>query len=586
MNYTSRILQFIPKGLMKELYSIAMDVLIPDNNTKVNKMVAALESYNVPFEEIGPGTNRFAILIDGYIFKIGMDKAGIRDNWAELSLTQELQPFVTKVYECNGLINVAEYVTVISKEEFQESKEEVRQILSHLAQGYLLGDVGSINKNFMNWGYRADGQLVILDFAYIYRVVGDEMMCGGLNNDDSYCQEFLEYDENFNNLICPKCHKKYTFHDIRRRIDREFEQKELDMIKQVAVKVTKANTDVNTKDPETKINESINNNEGESIMGKHKNIVSVELDPEELYAQAMEFAANMYSGNVMNVDEDIEDSYAADTTGYVTYLGFEDTAVDTSCEVDDAVAEATYPDDEYAENDVYPDDAWSYNDRMVEIDNPESEEECETEEEPSVEFNEINKDDVTVGDVIDNYYEEYQESSDEEYEDTETEVEVDDSCDVPSYDYEKILLSDDVEVSDELDTDPIHIDEDVEGVDEEVDDSDLINTAALLDIDEDEDENPYGPNGENYTTMDCGVTIVGVGQEFNVNEANEYNQQSPGEGKVLILSDDDNVEDMRNELMAGLSDDEDITDEYDDLYDDCYNDNQRLKNIKRNKNNR
>ena len=53
MNITSRILQFIPKELMMELNSIAMDVLIPDNNTKVDKMVAALDKYNVDYQELG-----------------------------------------------------------------------------------------------------------------------------------------------------------------------------------------------------------------------------------------------------------------------------------------------------------------------------------------------------------------------------------------------------------------------------------------------------------------------------------------------------------------------------------------------------
>lgn|GEM_PF-2363745 len=245
MNIKSRILEFIPKDCMLELDAISRDVLIPDNNTKVDKMIATFLKYDVPFQELGPGTNRLAVFIDGYVFKIALDKDGKRDNLAEFSMSQELQPFVIKVYECNGLIIVTEYVTVISKEEFMNSKDQIRETLSYLSEGYLLGDVGSISKNFVNWGFRDDGSLVILDFAYIYRVLGNEMTCDGLNKDDTICKEMLEYDENFNNLICPRCRKTYTFHEIRRKISKDYENKELNAIKQIAIKVTKPNQNVN-----------------------------------------------------------------------------------------------------------------------------------------------------------------------------------------------------------------------------------------------------------------------------------------------------------------------------------------------------
>ena len=287
--------------MLIKLNSIALDVLIPDNNTKVNLMTAALDEFNVPYNELGPGTNRFCVLIDGYVFKIGMDKAGINDNWAELSLSQELQPFVTKCYECNGLICVAEYVTVISKEEFQNSKEEVRQILSHLAEGYLLGDVGAVTKNFLNWGYRNDGSLVILDYAYIYRIIGDEMKCESLLKDDTLCQASLNYDENFHKLICPMCGKVYTFHEIRRRISKDYEMKELEAIKQIAFKVTKPQQEINVveKDGTPVLNQYQINNEGEDdIMGKHKQYDDYEKNDcefsEDDYLSAIDFMRNSH----------------------------------------------------------------------------------------------------------------------------------------------------------------------------------------------------------------------------------------------------------------------------------------------------
>lgn len=298
MELKSRILKFINKDLMTRLNSIARDVLIPDNNTRTDLMLKALDEHNVPYSELGSGTNRLAVFIDGYVFKIGMDKAGIADNWAEFSLAQELQPFVTKCYECNGLIAVSEYVTVISKEEFQNSKEEVRQILSHLADSYLLGDVGSINKNFMNWGYRNDGSLVILDYAYIYRVIGNELICNGINKDDTICDGALEYDQNFHKLICSKCRKTYTFHEIRRKISKEYEEKEKNMIKELAYELTKPSQKV-TIDNSTTIMKNID--EGDNDMNKYtfnendyyeENEKEIEYDEEALYEEAIEFMKN------------------------------------------------------------------------------------------------------------------------------------------------------------------------------------------------------------------------------------------------------------------------------------------------------
>lgn len=300
MNIKSRILEFIPKDCMIEIDAISRDVLIPDNNTKVNKISEALTKYNVPFQELGPGTNRFAVFIDGYVFKFALDKDGKRDNLAEFSMSQELQPFVIKVYECNGLIIVTEYVTVISREEFMNSKDQIRETLSYLSEGYLLGDVGCVTKNFVNWGYRDDGSLVILDFAYIYRILGNEMTCGGLNKDDTICKELLEYDENFNNLICPRCRKTYTFHDIRRKISKDYETRELNAIKQIAFKVTKPNQEINAKHKiveEPEVVETINDNYGGNEDMSKKNKYYDDYDREEdinEYLAAMEFMKHEY----------------------------------------------------------------------------------------------------------------------------------------------------------------------------------------------------------------------------------------------------------------------------------------------------
>jgi len=230
----SRILEYFPKELLEKIQKLIKDVRISDNNEKTDLLVGLLDAYiKDKYIELGPGTNRFAILIDNYVFKIALDKWGIRDNINEFNMSQELQPYVVKTYETNRIISVCEYVTVISKEEFIKKREDIQRILGILADSYLLGDVGTISKNYLNWGYRDNGELVILDYAYIYNIKGDEILC-------SNCQmEILEYDENFHNLICPRCHTKYSFIDIRRKIPSEVETKEAEIALSRAYKLTK-----------------------------------------------------------------------------------------------------------------------------------------------------------------------------------------------------------------------------------------------------------------------------------------------------------------------------------------------------------
>lgn len=243
----SRILRYLSEDILQALNRICRDPTIRDNNQKSTKILNTLDKFNVDYSYLGTGTNRVAVLIDGYVFKIAMDRLGVNDNWAELSLTQELQPVVTKVYECNnnGLILVAEYVELISKSSFEERADEIRDILSTIADRYLLGDIGTVLKNYTNWGCRDDGDLVILDFAYIYRIEGKEMICGALLNEDGLeCDGFLEYDDNFYYLICSKCGKKYLFTDIRMRINPDIEESQRQLIKQLATKMNSVEMEV------------------------------------------------------------------------------------------------------------------------------------------------------------------------------------------------------------------------------------------------------------------------------------------------------------------------------------------------------
>lgn len=244
----SRILEVFPKECLIEIYKICKSLRINNNNDKADAIMLILDKYKINYIELGPGTNRLGILIDGYVFKIALDKWGIRDNLNDFTVSEELQPYVAKTYETNKLILVAEYVTVISREEFREKRDEMVKILSALSTGYLLGDVGLVEKNFCNWGYRDDGQLVILDYGYVHRIVGHEMMCSynkGTEEEPNYCGTMLEYDENFHNLYCPRCRKTYTFMDVRRKITTEYEEKENNDALSEAYAVTNPYTEFN-----------------------------------------------------------------------------------------------------------------------------------------------------------------------------------------------------------------------------------------------------------------------------------------------------------------------------------------------------
>ncbi|WP_171567689.1 hypothetical protein, partial [Brevibacillus sp. MCWH] len=220
----------------------------------------------------------------------------MRDNLNEFTVSKELQPYVVKTYETNELISVCEYVTLISKEEFEEQKEVIREILSIIGESYLLGDVGTVGKNFCNWGYRDNGELAILDFAYIFRIQGDELLC-------SKDQAILNYDENFHNLICPKCGKKYTFMDIRRRITMEQEKRENEIAKQLAYKLTKPFVEVASSYKEEELKASSlyktkqeSNVKKEEYGMKNEDYYISREESEESYLEALNLMKKIKSG--------------------------------------------------------------------------------------------------------------------------------------------------------------------------------------------------------------------------------------------------------------------------------------------------
>ena len=231
----SLILKYITKELYIELLQITM---IPDanNNEKCQLIKDALHNFNVPFDSLGPGTNRMAVIIDGYAFKFALDKDGMIDNRREMLYSKALQPYVIKVYECipNGLIAVSEYVSVFDAADRIDYEKQMREILSDISSNFLIGDVGITGKNYTNWGKRSDGSICILDFAYIYSVTYKLFKC------DCDDETLLRLDSNFVYFQCPKCGRKYEFGQIRRKITRQQQEHEIGDIRRVGYNLTQS----------------------------------------------------------------------------------------------------------------------------------------------------------------------------------------------------------------------------------------------------------------------------------------------------------------------------------------------------------
>lgn len=209
-----------------------------DNNTKGLAVNQILTGFNVPFRAIGSGTNRYAVLIEDYIFKIALDEDGKTDNKREFIYTKAGQPYVIRVYECmaNGLIAVCEYYEVFSENDFYSTKNQakMRKILKELSKIFLIGDIGINKKNYTNWGYsQLTGEIGILDFAYIYNLSYRAFQCT--------CPDhgLLYYDNDYNQLICPICAKKHTFWEVRKRIPRKQEEEEIGDIRTKGYVVSK-----------------------------------------------------------------------------------------------------------------------------------------------------------------------------------------------------------------------------------------------------------------------------------------------------------------------------------------------------------
>lgn len=134
------------------------------------------------------------------------------DNFTEFKRSIENPEFIVKCYETNLLILVQEYVTVMDDDEFKANEVPIKMMLKELSEDFIFEDIGFTTKNHTNFGYRANGDIVILDAGYIYPF--------GPNREKILtcpkCHNRISYNRDFTGFGCRECKTRYSFIDIRR----------------------------------------------------------------------------------------------------------------------------------------------------------------------------------------------------------------------------------------------------------------------------------------------------------------------------------------------------------------------------------
>jgi hypothetical protein len=194
------------------------------NNDKVELISQVLGDKYV---ELGTGTNRVAYLRNNLVVKVALDRRGLADSFLEFKRSPEMPDYLTMTYETNSLILIAEYCTVIDLDQFNASKEVLRSILDDVAENYIFDDIGLAEKNYMNWGYRDNGDLIILDYGYMWPKIGQELALSCPK-----CKQELRYNSTFTGFQCTNrlCGIRYRTSDVVRRLNNEFSNMENELI--------------------------------------------------------------------------------------------------------------------------------------------------------------------------------------------------------------------------------------------------------------------------------------------------------------------------------------------------------------------
>jgi hypothetical protein len=226
-NFRSRLYDLpedVRRGLDEVSYQIGMTP-----SARKERAMNVLTSHNVPFKDIGTGTNRWIIRFEGFAVKIALDKEGIADNKQEWVMSSLLAPHVAPAHEISkgGHLLVASYAPAFSSySEFLMWRQTIAAILADWGGRYLLGDVGITQINYANWGM-LNGKPVCIDYAYIFPVSMDVFTCVCGNKEMAFT------DNTFTEYRCtnPECKMTYTDRDLRAKIS---QQERFDLFKNVS----------------------------------------------------------------------------------------------------------------------------------------------------------------------------------------------------------------------------------------------------------------------------------------------------------------------------------------------------------------
>ena len=208
---------------MRKIYDIYSNdyISIVEKTIRFDKIFTEEFGGRKDYRRIGEGTNRFVCLLDNHIIKVAYNYLAYIDNMNELAQAKYKSKYLAQAYETNGIILVSEYVTVMDKMDFLESQFHIKRILEILAEDqsldndkqkfYILGDMGMSDKNYGNWGRRMNGDIVVLDYGYLYQLSREEWKEAAKCPS---CGSSLEYTPDYSELKCTKtgCHSvvKYT----------------------------------------------------------------------------------------------------------------------------------------------------------------------------------------------------------------------------------------------------------------------------------------------------------------------------------------------------------------------------------------
>lgn len=185
--------------------------------SRKNRVIEILKEYNVPFTEVGTGTNRFIVRQDGFALKIALDKEGIADNKQEWVMSGMLAPNVATAHDISkgGHLLVADYAPAFtSYQEMSIYADQIRKILENWGSRFLLGDVGFNRVNYANWGMLG-GKPVCIDYAYIFPASMDLFKC------NCGCKRMKFVDDTYSAYKCTECGREYQDRELRCKISQD-----------------------------------------------------------------------------------------------------------------------------------------------------------------------------------------------------------------------------------------------------------------------------------------------------------------------------------------------------------------------------